>query len=104
MRYLELQNLFEQVLDLPGAVHERILTDPDEIEQSEVEVSQVRSFFELDMPAALQASCSAARYQDRQVFMIVEAGVAHAAAVQVDRVIEERPVAVGRGFHFLEEI
>ena len=61
-------------------------------------------FSYLNVPAALQAGCGAACDQDRKVFVIVKAGITHAAAVQVDRVIEERAVAIGSGLHSLEEL
>ena len=56
------------------------------------------------MPAALQARRGAARDQDRKVLVIVQAGIAHAASVQVDGVIEERAVAIGSRLHPLEEL
>src|SRR5439155_9975129 len=65
---------------------------------------QVRSLLAPDMPAALQAGCSAARDQDRKVLVIVKAGIPHATAVQVDRVIEERAVTIGSSLHSLEEL
>ena len=74
------------------------------IEQREVQVGQRRSLLVPDVPAALQAGCGAACDQDRKVFVIVKAGIAHAAAVQVDRVIEERAVAIGSRLHPLEEL
>src|SRR5437899_8415334 len=74
------------------------------IEQCEVEIGQARSLLVLNMPTALQAGCSATRDQDRKVFMIVKAGITHATAVQVHRVIEERAVAIGSGLHSLEEV
>src|SRR5258706_9227234 len=78
--------------------------DANAIEQREVEVGQRRSLLILDMPAALKAGCGAACNQNRKVFVIVKAGITHAAAVQVDRVIEQRAVAIGGGLHSLEEI
>src|ERR1051325_5905518 len=77
-------------------------TEP--IEQGEVEVRQVRGLFVPDVPAALQAGCSAACDEDRKVFVIVKAGITHAAAVQVNRVIEERAATVGSGLHSLQKI
>ena len=94
----------EEVFDLSRAVHERIQVNANAIEQREMEVGQRRSLVVPDMPAASQAGCGAARDQDWKVFVIVKAGVTHAAAVQVDRVIEERAVTVGSGLHPLKEI
>ena len=39
-----------------------------------------------------------------KILVIVQAGVAHPASVQADRVIEQRTVAVGSGLHLLEEV
>ena len=46
-----------------------------------------------------QAGCSASCDQDGEVFVIVKAGISHAAAVQIDRVIEERAIAIGSRLH-----
>ena len=104
VRLLADVNSLEEVFDFSGAVHERIQMNAHAIEQREVEVGQVRSLLVPDMPAALQAGCGAACDQDRKVFVIVKAGITHAAAVQVDRVIEERAVTIGSGLHSLEEV
>src|SRR2546425_12891511 len=75
------------------------------IEKREVEVGQRRPRLLVpDVAAALQAGRSAAGNQDRKVLVTVQAGIAHAAAVQIDRVIEERAVTVGSRPHLLEEI
>src|SRR5207253_11116029 len=94
-------NSLEEVFNSSGAVHERIQMNANAIEQREVEVGQVRSLLVPNMPAALQAGCGATCDQDRKVFVIVKAGITHAAAVQVDRVIEERAVTIGSGLHSL---
>ena len=74
------------------------------IQQCEVKIGQRRSLLVPDMPAALQAGSSAARDEDRKVIVIVKAGITHAAAIHVDRVIEKRAVAIGSGLHSLEEV
>ena len=61
-------------------------------------------FSDSDVPTALQAGGGAARDHDRQILVIVQAGVAHAAAVQIERMIEERAVTVRRVLHALEEV
>ncbi len=53
------------------------------------------------MPVALNA---AAGDEDRQVLVVVEARVAHAAAVENQRVVEQRAVAVRSVAHPLEEV
>src|ERR1051325_9032839 len=97
-------NSLEQVFDFAVAVPKRIQMNSNTIEQGEVEVGQRRSLFVLYVPAALQSGCSAARDQDRQVLVIVKAGITHAAAIQVDRVIEERAVPIGSCLHSLQKI
>ena len=69
-----------------------------------MEVGQRRAALVLDVPATPHAGRRAARDQNGKVLMVVHAGVAHPASVQVDRVIEQRAVAVGRGFQLLEKL
>src|SRR5580765_3880885 len=56
------------------------------------------------MLAALQSRRGTTRDQDRKVLVIVQAGIAHAASVQINAVIEERAVAIGSRLHPLEEL
>ena len=58
----------------------------------------------LDVPPTSQAGCGAACDQNREVHVVVQAGVAHPASVQVDRIVEQRAVAVRSGLQFLEEL
>ncbi len=46
-----LHNPIEEIVDFSGAVPERIQTNANAVEQSEVEVREVRSLLVLDMPA-----------------------------------------------------
>src|SRR5688572_2496963 len=69
-----------------------------------MEVGQRRTLVVLDMPPTLQASRGTACNQDRKVLVIVEAGIPHSASIQVHRMVEQRPVAVWRGLHLLEEL
>src|SRR5262249_50318326 len=100
-------NGIEEAFDFSCAVHERIQMNANTIEQREVKVSQGHSLLVPDMPAALEAASRASCApcdEPRKVVVIVQARITHAAAVHVDRVIEERPVTIGRGLHSLEEV
>src|SRR5437660_1331439 len=74
------------------------------IEQREVEICQRCSILVTDMTATLHAGRSTARDQNWKVLMVVNTGVAQPASVQVHRVIEQRAIAVGSGFQFLEKL
>src|SRR5437868_6938163 len=93
----------KEVFDFSAAVPERIQMNANVIQQREVEVGEGCSLLVLNMPSPLQAGSGAAGDQDRKVVVIVKAGITHAAAVHVDRVIEQRAVTVRSGLHFLEE-
>ena len=56
------------------------------------------------MAAALQTGCRAAGHQDRKILVVVQAGISHAAPVQVNRVIQERPVSVRSRLHSLQKL
>ena len=73
------------------------------IEEREMKVGQWHSLLVPNMPAALQAGSGAACDQYWKIIVVVKAGIAHTAAVQVDRVIQQRAVTIGSGFHSLEE-
>src|ERR671924_261578 len=74
----------EQVFDLAVAVPELVQPDPDPIEQREMEVGERRAGLVLDMTATLHSARRSTRDQNRQVVMVVDAGVAQSASVQVD--------------------
>src|SRR5262245_24435139 len=97
-------NGIEEVFDFSCAVHERIQMNADAIEQRKVNVGKRSSLLVPNVTTTLQAGSGATRDEDRQVVMIVKAGIAHAAAVQVDGVIEERAITIGSSLHSLEKI
>ena len=74
------------------------------IEQCEMEICQIRGLGEADMTAPFQAGLRPTRHQQGQVLVIVNARVAHAAAVDVNRMIEERSIAIRSSLHFLQEL
>ena len=79
----------EEVVDFSGTVHEFVQMNAHAIEQREVQVGQIRSLLVTNVPATLQTGCGAACDQDRKVLVIVKARITHAAAVQIDRVIQK---------------
>src|SRR5436305_7973219 len=68
------------------------------------EVREGRFLLLLDVPVALDRPAEAARKQRRDVDARVLVALAHAAAVEDQRVIEQRAVAVGRGLELREEL
>ena len=77
---------------------------PHAIEQREVEICQRRAILVPDVTATPHSGRSATRDQNWKVLMVVNTGVAQPASVQVHRVIEQRAVAVGSGFQFLQKV
>jgi hypothetical protein len=78
----------EEVFDFAGAVDEGVEVDADAVEQGEMEIGEVGGFFVAEVAAAFEPAGGAAGDEDGKVFVVVEAGVAHAAAVEVDGVVE----------------
>src|SRR6266516_243133 len=78
--------------------------DPHAVEQREVEVCQRSAILVPDVTATPHAGRSATSDQNWKVLVVVNTGVAQPASVQVHRVIEQRAVAVGSGFQFLEKL
>ena len=76
----------------------------DLVQQRQVQVGERRRVVEADVPSTLELRAAAARDHDRQVRVIVDVGVAHAAAQQVQRVIQQRAVAVGRRRQLLDQV
>ena len=77
---------------------------PELVEHRQQQVRHVRVLREPQMPAALQLPGRAAREDDRQRAEVVLVAVAQRAAVEDQRVIEQRAVAVRRRLQLLEEV
>ena len=60
----------------------------DTIQQCQVKIGQGRWLLVPNMPATLQSGSGAARDEDRKVIVVVEARIAHAAAIQINRMVE----------------
>src|SRR5262245_52267956 len=84
--FIRLSLYSKEVLQLPGAVHERIQMHPHTIEQREMEVGEVRSLLVPNVSAALQARHCATCDQNREVFVIVSARIPNAASIQINGV------------------
>src|SRR6266516_1867257 len=84
----------EQLLDLALAVCESVEMHPCHIEQRQVKIGQRRRFRILDVTPSLDPACSAAGDKDRQVYVVMLVGIAHAAAIQVGRMVQQGTVAV----------
>src|SRR4051812_30757956 len=94
----------KQFINLPLAVGKGIHADTDTLEQRHVQIGERRGLGILDVPSALDAGSSATRDEDREVHVIVNVGVAHAAAIEVQRVVEQRAVPFRRRFQFFEKV
>src|SRR5205809_4785638 len=84
----------EQLLDLALAVCESVEMHPCHIEQRQVKIGQRRRFRILDVTPSLDPACSAAGDKDRQVYVVMLVGIAHAAAIQVGRMVQQGTVAI----------
>ena len=92
------------MVDFAIAVSEGVETDADFFEECQVKVGERRGLGVLNVAASFELARRAAGDQDRQVDMVVDVGVAHAAAIEQEHMVEQRAVAFGRGFELLEEI
>src|SRR5262249_12223889 len=91
----------KQLRNLARAVGERIQPHSGAIQDCQVQIGERLWLRVADVPAALASGAS--RYEHRQIRVIVLVAIAHAAAIQVQRVIEERAISVGCRFELLQE-
>src|SRR5881394_1135597 len=94
---------FKQIVHLPFAIAECVEAHADFVEEREVKVGQRRGLRELEVSSAFHPAGGASSHEDGEVGMVVDVRVAHAAAVKVERVIQQRPIAFGRGLEAAEE-
>src|SRR5579883_214013 len=87
------RGLLKQFIHLPPAVAKRVETHAHFVEQCKVQVGQRRRFREVNVPAALHLARGPAGDKDRQIVVVVPVGVAHAAAIQEERMVQKRTVA-----------
>ena len=79
----------KQLIHLAIAVGKRIEMDADFVEQRQVEIGQRRGLGELDVTPAFHSACRAAGDEDRQVRVVMHIGIADAAAVKIERMIQQ---------------
>src|SRR4030095_8911262 len=85
-----------EIGDAAGAVYEAIPTHADFFEARPMEIRQRRRVLVSDVAATLEPRASSTRDDNRQVRVIVDVGIAHAAAEQIERGIQERTHALRR--------
>src|SRR5262249_34697526 len=94
----------EQFVDRTLAVGELIEPRAELLEQRQMQVRERRRLRILNVAAALHLSGAAAGDDDRQVDVIVDVRIAHTAAVEHHRVVEQRAAAVRRRLQLLEVV
>src|SRR6185437_5160623 len=94
----------KQLIHLPPAIAKRVEPHAHLVEQRQVQVGQRRWFGEADVPAALHPAGGTAGDKDRQIVVVVPVGVTHTAAVQQQRMVQERTAAFARVPQFREEL
>src|SRR5215203_5422434 len=87
-----------------SAIDEDVQMHADLVEQRQMKVCQRRRVLVSDVAAALEPRASSTSDDDRQVRVIVNVGISHAAAEQIERVIEQRSIAIWRRLELLDEI
>src|SRR5688572_11592910 len=87
-----------------SAIDEGVQMHADLVEQRQMKVRQRRRVLVSDVAAALEPRASSTSDDDRQVRVIVDVGISHAAAEQIERVIEQRAVAIWRRLELLDQI
>src|SRR4051812_3658804 len=73
----------EQFIDLTLTIGKRVHPHTDALEQRQVEIRQRRGFRVLDVPPACNTGGAAPGDQNREIYVIVDVGIAHAAAVEI---------------------
>src|SRR5213078_4162061 len=82
----------EQFVNSAVAVGKRVEVDADFVEERQVEVGERSRLVILDVTPALHPACRAADDKDRQVRVVMDVGIADAAAVKVKRLVQQRAV------------
>src|SRR5206468_9209678 len=90
----------QELLDAPVAVAKAVLMNTRFFEQRQVKIRQRRRLRVMDVSCAFVAS----GHDERQVRMVVHRWVAETAAYDVSRMIQQRTVAIRRGFQFAQQV
>ncbi len=87
-------------INFSRAVTKLLQLDSGFVQQRQQQVRHRSPVWILNMAAAFETS---ADDEIRQWEMIVKVAVAHIAAEQNDRIVQERTISIGRGAHLLEK-
>ena len=104
MRGASNRQRLKQPIHLAFAVGKRVEVDAGFVEQRQVEIGERGRFGELDVTPASHSAGRATGDQDRQVRMVMDVGIADAAAVEIERMVEQGAVPFRRGLQFPEEL
>src|SRR6266850_3727614 len=94
---------FKQIVHFAAAVSESVQTDSYFIQEREVKICQRCRLGELYMSSALHSTCGATGYEDRQVDVVMDVRIAHAAAIKIEGMVQQRPISIGCRFQFSEK-
>src|SRR5678816_908687 len=94
---------FEKLIHLALTVREALEMNAHFVEQCQVKISEWRRPRVFDVTASLHSDCRTTCQKNGQVRVIVDIGVADAAPVKIERMIEQRPVAFGGGLQLCQE-
>src|SRR5580704_5757808 len=89
--------------EFAGAIAQGILWNATLIEHGQQQVRNRRVIVVAQVPATLELSASAASHQIRQREMIMQIAVAHVAAEENDRIVQQIAVAIRRALQLPEE-
>src|SRR4030095_15862775 len=87
----------KQLIHFAIAIGERVEMDADLVEQRQVEIGQGGRLGVFDVTPAFQSAGGATGDKDRQVCVVMHVGIANAAAVEVERMVEQCAVPFRRG-------
>ena len=73
------------------------------VEEAEMQVGERHGLLVANVAVSPDFRAASTREKDGEVGVVVDVGIAHAAAVEVKRVIQERPLPFRRGLEFLQK-
>src|SRR4030095_4358859 len=83
---------FEQFIHFAFAVGKRVEVNPDFVEEGQVKIGQRGGGGVFDVTPTLHAASSATGDEDREVGVVMDIGIADAAAVEVERMVEQAAI------------
>src|SRR5690242_15106186 len=94
----------QQLFHLTLTVAKSIQPDTGFIQQCQVKISERRGLSIFNMASALKIARSPAGHQHWDIHVIMHVGIAHAAAIKVHGMIQQRTGAIRRRLHLSDEI